>query len=69
MNSKEFKLRGNWNEIKGKIKKAAGDLTDDERLHDEGEVDETAGKVQEGFGRGRRKLGEAIEDIGEKVKR
>jgi hypothetical protein len=32
-------------------------------------VDETAGKVQEGFGRGRRKLGEAIEDIGEKVKR
>ena len=62
-------LDGKAEQIKGKIKKATADLTEDERLHDEGEVDETAGKVQEGFGRGRRKLGEAIEDIGEKLKR
>ena len=48
------------------MKQAAGDLTDDERLHDEGVSDEAAGSVQEGFGRGRRKLGDAIEDIGEK---
>jgi hypothetical protein len=32
-------------------------------------ADEAAGDVQEGFGRGRRKVGEAIEDIGEKLKR
>ncbi len=38
-------------------------------LHDEGVADEAAGTVQEGFGRGKRKLGDAIEDIGEKLKR
>lgn len=62
-------LDGKAEQIKGKVKKAAGDLTDDERLHDEGTADEAAGKVQEGFGRGRRKVGEAIEDLGDKLKR
>ena len=67
MNRDEFK--GKNDQVKGKIKQAAGDLTDDERLHDEGVADEAAGKVQEGFGRGRRKVGEAIEDLGDTLKR
>ena len=62
-------INGKAEQIKGKMKQATGDLTDDERLHDEGVSDEAAGSVQEGFGRGRRKLGDAIEDIGEKIKR
>jgi uncharacterized protein YjbJ (UPF0337 family) len=62
-------INGKADQIKGKIKQATGDLTDDERLHDEGVADEASGNVQEGFGRGRRKVGEAIEDIGEKLKR
>ena len=62
-------IEGKGDQIKGKIKQATGDLTDDQRLHDEGVADEAAGDVQEGFGRGRRKVGEAIEDIGEKLKR
>jgi uncharacterized protein YjbJ (UPF0337 family) len=61
--------QGKTDQLKGKVKQAAGDLTDDERLHDEGVADETAGKVQEGFGRGRRKVGEALEDLGENLKR
>ena len=62
-------LDGKTNQIKGKVKQATGDLTDDEQLHDEGVADEASGKVQEGFGRGRRKVGEALEDIADKVKR
>ena len=62
-------MKGKTDQLKGKIKQAAGDLTDNERLHDEGVVDEAAGDVQEGFGRGKRKIGEAIEDIGDKIKR
>jgi uncharacterized protein YjbJ (UPF0337 family) len=62
-------INGKAEQLKGKMKQAAGDLTDDERLHDEGVTDEAAGSVQEGLGRGRRKLGNAIEDIGEKIKR
>jgi uncharacterized protein YjbJ (UPF0337 family) len=62
-------LEGKAEQARGKVKKAVGDLTDNERLHDEGTADEAAGDVQEGFGRARRKVGEAIEDIGENIKR
>ena len=67
MNRDEFE--GINDQVKGKIKQAAGDLTDDERLHDEGVADEAAGNIQEGFGRGRRKVGEALQDLGDKLKR
>ena len=62
-------IEGRAEQVKGKVKKAVGDLKDDERLHDEGAADEAAGDVQEGFGRARRKVGEAIEDIGENIKK
>ena len=62
-------LDGKTEKAKGKMKQAIGDLTDNDRLHDEGVADEAAGDVQEGFGRARRKLGETIEDIGENIKR
>lgn len=62
-------LDGKGDQLKGKLKQAAGDLTDNDRLHDEGVADEAAGNVQEGFGKGRRKIGEAIEDLGDKLKR
>jgi uncharacterized protein YjbJ (UPF0337 family) len=62
-------IDGKTDQIKGKLKQAAGDLTDDEQLRGEGVADEFAGDVKEGFGRGRRKVGEAIEDFGDKIKR
>jgi len=62
-------LEGRKEKVKGRIKQAAGDLTDDDRLRDEGVADEAAGDVQEGFGRGRRKVGEALNDLGDKLKR
>jgi uncharacterized protein YjbJ (UPF0337 family) len=62
-------MQGKIDQVKGRAKQAAGDLTDDEKLKDEGAVDEAAGDVQEAFGKGRRKVGEAIEDIGEQIKR
>jgi uncharacterized protein YjbJ (UPF0337 family) len=62
-------LEGKKDVAKGKVKRAVGDLTDDDRLRDEGSADEAAGKVEEGIGRARRKAGEAIEDIGENIKR
>ncbi|MBA2257768.1 MAG: CsbD family protein [Acidobacteria bacterium] len=62
-------IEGRKDQLKGKVKKAVGDLTDNERLHDEGVVDEAAGDVKEGFGRGRRKVGEAVDDLADKIKR
>ena len=62
-------LDGKTDQVKGRAKQAWADITDDDRLHDEGVADEAAGDVQEGVGRARRKVGEAIEDIGENLKR
>ncbi|HVL70044.1 MAG TPA: CsbD family protein [Vicinamibacterales bacterium] len=62
-------LEGRKDQIKGKVKQGVGDVTDNERMHDEGVADEAGGEVQEGFGRGRRKVGEAIKDIGDRIKR
>jgi uncharacterized protein YjbJ (UPF0337 family) len=62
-------LEGKTETLKGKIKKATGDLTDNDRLRDEGAADEAAGKVQDTVGKGRRKVGEAIEDIGDQIKK
>ena len=60
---------GKVDQVKGRAKQAWGDVTNDEKLHDEGVADEASGEVQEGFGRARRKVGETIEDIGEDLKR
>ena len=62
-------VQGKLDQMKGRVKQAAGDLTDNERLHDEGVADEAVGNAQEGVGKARRKIGDAIEDIGENLKR
>jgi uncharacterized protein YjbJ (UPF0337 family) len=60
---------GKIDQAKGRAKQAAGDLTNDPDLKAEGEADEIAGKVQDTAGRGARKVGEAIENMGKAVKR
>ncbi len=62
-------LEGKAEAVKGKVKQATGDLTNDQDLHDEGVADEAAGKTQDAIGRGRRKVGEAINEIGDAIKR
>ena len=62
-------LDGKLDRAKGEVKQAIGHATNDNRLHDEGVADEVSGKVQEGFGKARRKVGDAIEDLGEDLKR
>src|SRR5690606_14176999 len=46
-------MQGKWEQVKGKAKQAAGDLTDNERLHDEGVGDEALGDAREGLGKAR----------------
>lgn len=40
-------MSGTTDKIKGRIKQAAGDLTDDKDLKREGDVDEASGKVKD----------------------
>jgi uncharacterized protein YjbJ (UPF0337 family) len=41
---------GNADDVKGRIKEAAGDLTDDQDLKNEGKVDRAAGTVKDKVG-------------------
>ena len=62
-------MEGKAEALRGKVKQAAGDLTDNERLHDEGVADEISGDTKDTLGQARRKVGEAVEDIGENIKK
>jgi len=62
-------VKGKFDQLKGKVKQGIGDATGDQDLHDEGVADEASGEVQEGFGTAKRKVGEAVEDIGEQIKK
>lgn len=49
----DIKWQGRWNEIKGKVKQAHGDLTDDDLKYEEGREDELLGKLQQKTGKAR----------------
>jgi len=58
MNKQEIK--GNWNEMKGKLKQKYGQLTDDDLTYAEGKEDELYGRLQQ-------KLGKTKEDIKKEI--
>jgi uncharacterized protein YjbJ (UPF0337 family) len=45
-----LKIKGNWNELKGKIKQHYANLTDDDLLYEEGKEDELLGRLQKKTG-------------------
>ncbi len=51
MENWQLKLKGNWNELKGKMKQVYGDLTDDDLKHEEGKDDEFIGRLQQKLGK------------------
>lgn len=53
-NSEE--LKGNWNEMKGKLKQKYADLTDDDLLFEEGQEDEMWGKLQQKLGKTKKEI-------------
>lgn len=58
-------MEGKWDQAKGKTKETIGRAINDRDLEAEGQADNAGGHVKEGFGKARRKVGEAIEDVGE----
>lgn len=51
---------GKFDEMKGRAKEAAGDLTDDDDLEREGKVDKVSGSIKEKIGRAADKAKDAI---------
>lgn len=49
----KLRLKGNWNELKGRAKQEWADLTDDDLLYVEGKEDELLGRIQNRTGKTR----------------
>ena len=61
MNSTEIK--GNWNELKGKLKQKYADLTEDDLMYAEGKEDEIYGRLQQKLGKTKEEVQQIISDL------
>ena len=56
-------LKGNWNEVKGKLKQKFGMLTDSDLLFAEGKQDEMLGRLQAKLGRTKTEIHKIISEL------
>jgi uncharacterized protein YjbJ (UPF0337 family) len=52
----KLKIKGNWNEVAGKLKQKFANLTDDDLLYTEGKEEELYGKLQKKLGKTKEEL-------------
>jgi uncharacterized protein YjbJ (UPF0337 family) len=64
MSATTDKIKGNWNEIKGKLKQRYADLTDNDLLYTEGKEDELYGRLQQRLGQTKDQVHGLIEQLG-----
>jgi len=63
MDTFKDKIKGNWNELKGKLKQEYAELTDDDLLYEDGKEDELVGKIQKKIGKSKEQIEDFINTI------
>ncbi len=58
-----LKFKGNWNEVKGKLKQQFAELTDDDLLYEQGKEDELYGRLQQRLGKTREEVDKILNDL------
>ena len=58
----KFQIKGNWNQIKGRLKQKFADLTDEDLHFTEGNVDDLLARLQRRLGKSKEQLLREIED-------
>jgi uncharacterized protein YjbJ (UPF0337 family) len=58
-----IELKGNWNELKGKLKQKYAELTDNDLLLVEGKHDELMGRIQIRLGKSKEELEKLISEL------
>jgi uncharacterized protein YjbJ (UPF0337 family) len=58
----KLQIKGNWNELKGKLKQKFADLTDDDLTFAEGKEDEMVGRLQQRLGKSEEEIRRAMEE-------
>lgn len=56
-------IKGNWNQLKGKVKEHWGDLTDDDLTRIDGEYDQLIGQVQEKYGKSKEEVQREVDNF------
>jgi uncharacterized protein YjbJ (UPF0337 family) len=59
----KLRIKGSWNELKGKLKQKYGQLTDDDLAFAEGKEDEFLGRLQTKLGKSKDELRREIESL------
>ena len=54
---------GKSDEVKGRVKEAAGVLTGDKKMEQEGRFDQSAGKLKQAVGKVKKKAEKVIDDV------
>jgi len=57
------KIKGNWNQVKGKLKQKYGDLTDDDLTYVEGQKDELLGRIQKKTGQSKEEVKKFVDSL------
>ncbi|PHN05063.1 CsbD family protein [Flavilitoribacter nigricans] len=63
MSATTDRIRGNWNQIKGKLKEEYGELTDNDLMYQEGKEDQLLGRIQERTGKSKQEIKDFIDRI------
>ncbi|HLV42382.1 MAG TPA: CsbD family protein [Brumimicrobium sp.] len=63
MGSTEDKIKGNWNQLKGKVQQKYGELTDDDLKYQEGKENELLGRIQERTGHAKDDIKKFIDEL------
>ena len=56
----DLRIKGKWNELKGRLKKKYGELSDDDLRYEEGKEEELVGRIQNKVGKSRDEVRESI---------
>ncbi len=59
-----LELKGKWHEMKGKVKQAHGDLTDDDLRYEDGKDEELFGRLQKKLGKTRDEVIHWLKSLG-----
>lgn len=62
-------VEGKFDQAKGSVKENFGRAIGDREMEAEGSADRAEGNVQEGFGTAKRKVGDAIKDVGDSIRK
>lgn len=63
MSATNDKVKGNWNQLKGKAKQQYGELSDDDVAYQEGKEDELYGRLQKKLGKTKQEVKDWIDSL------